>query len=90
VIEWLRRQGIQMVAATPAATIAYTDVDMTRPTAIVIGSEARGLSPAWLAAADQQVVIPMVGQADSLNLAVATALLLYEVVRQRRQRDRKG
>jgi TrmH family RNA methyltransferase len=48
-----------------------------------MGSEAEGLSPQWLAAADERVMIPMAGAIDSLNLATATALLLYEVVRQR-------
>ncbi len=48
-----------------------------------MGSEAEGLSAAWLDAADDRVLIPMFGQADSLNLATATALLLYEVMRQR-------
>ena len=51
--------------------------------AIVTGSEAEGLSDEWLAAADATVTIPMRGVADSLNLATSTALLLYEVVRQR-------
>jgi tRNA G18 (ribose-2'-O)-methylase SpoU len=50
-----------------------------------MGSEAHGLSDEWLNAADQQVMIPMHGIADSLNLSVAAALLLYEVVRQRQQ-----
>jgi tRNA G18 (ribose-2'-O)-methylase SpoU len=48
-----------------------------------MGSEAYGLSAEWLAAADEHVVIPMFGRVDSLNLSVATALLLYEAVRQR-------
>ena len=74
---------MRIVATTPDATARYTAVDMTGPVAVAMGSEAEGLSDAWLAAADERVVIPMFGQADSLNLATATALLLYEVVRQR-------
>lgn len=85
VIQWLQQQGIQIITTTPAAQTRYTAVDLTAPTAIVMGSEAHGLSTQWLKAADQQVVIPMHGIADSLNLSVATALLLYEVVRQRQQ-----
>lgn len=85
VIHWLQQQGIQIVTTTPAATTRYTAVDLTVPTAIIMGSEAHGLSHQWLNAATQQVVIPMHGIADSLNLSVATALLLYEVVRQRQQ-----
>ena len=82
-IAWLQGRGVRIVATTPDATARYTAVDMTGPVAVAMGSEAEGLSNAWLAAADERVVIPMFGQADSLNLATATALLLYEVVRQR-------
>lgn len=85
VINWLRRQGVTTIAATPDAQVRYTDVDMTGPVAIVTGSEADGLSRQWLATADQQVAIPMFGVADSLNLSTSTTLLLYEVVRQRRK-----
>ena len=83
VIDWLRQQGISIIATTPAATVPYTAVSLTGPVALVMGSEAHGLSAEWLTAADQQVMIPMRGIADSLNLSVAAALLLYEVVRQR-------
>lgn len=84
VIEWLRQHGIRALATTPVATTPYTAVDMNGPVALIMGSEAHGLSPAWLAAADEHLVIPMFGRVDSLNLSVATALLLYEAVRQRR------
>jgi TrmH family RNA methyltransferase len=83
-IAWLRQHDIRLVATTPEAVTPYTAVDLTGPVAIVMGNEAEGLSAQWLAAADLHVVIPMFGQADSLNLATATALLLYEVVRQRK------
>ncbi|MBX3051089.1 MAG: RNA methyltransferase [Caldilineaceae bacterium] len=83
VIAWLKERGIVAVAATPDATAAYTEADLTGPVAIVTGSEAEGLSDEWLAAAAATVTIPMRGVADSLNLATSTALLLYEVVRQR-------
>jgi TrmH family RNA methyltransferase len=82
-IAWLRQRGVRLVATTPDAVMPYTAVDLASSVAIVMGSEAEGLSAQWLAAADLRVVIPMFGQADSLNLATATALLLYEVVRQR-------
>jgi TrmH family RNA methyltransferase len=82
-IAWLTARQIRIVAATPDAVTRYTAVDLTGPVAIVMGSEAEGLSSQWLAAADEQVMIPMAGRIDSLNLATATALLLYEVVRQR-------
>ena len=83
VIQWLRNEKITTIAATPYGDELYTAVNLTTPTAIVMGSEAFGLSQTWMNEADHQVVIPMNGQLDSLNLSVATALLLYEVVRQR-------
>jgi TrmH family RNA methyltransferase len=82
-IMWLRTRGIRIVAATPVGATLYTASDLRGPVAIVLGSEAHGLSQAWLDAADTRVVIPMAGQADSLNLAASTAILLYEAVRQR-------
>ena len=82
-ISWLSQAGIRLIATTPDATTRYTAVDMTGPVAVIMGSEAEGLPAQWIAAANARVVIPMYGQADSLNLAAATALLLYEVVRQR-------
>jgi TrmH family RNA methyltransferase len=85
-IAWLKSRGIRLIATAPKAHTLYTAVDMTGPVAIVMGSEAEGLSQEWLSAADVQAVIPMAGQADSLNLATATALMLYEVVRQRGNR----
>jgi len=83
VIQWLHEQRIRIVAASPAGATNYTAPNLTTPVAIVMGSEAHGLSPLWLAAADAVVRIPMRGLVDSLNLSAATAILLYEVVRQR-------
>lgn len=85
VIAWLHRQQIQIVAASPEGTQDYTAPDYTAPVAIVMGSEAHGLAPAWFSAADTIVRIPMQGVVDSLNLSAATAILLYEVVRQRQK-----
>jgi TrmH family RNA methyltransferase len=82
-IGWLQERGIQIVVATPEAEAVYTAVNLQLPTALITGSEAHGISRQWLDAATVQVTIPMQGIADSLNLATATALLLYEVVRQR-------
>lgn len=83
-LAWLRRKGIQIVAATPHATEEFTDVDLTGPIAILVGTEQLGLSSLWMESADIAVKIPMRGQADSLNVATATTLLLYEVLRQRK------
>lgn len=83
--QWLTQHNIQIIAASPEATQRYTALDYTRPTAIVMGSEAHGLGPEWRQAATNLVTIPMFGAMDSLNLSTSTALLLYEVVRQRQQ-----
>lgn len=85
-IPWLRTRRIQIVAATPHASREYTECDMTQGIAIVVGTEKFGLSDRWLNEADDHVRIPMFGQADSLNVAAATTILLYEAVRQRRAR----
>lgn len=82
-IAFLRQNKIQIVAADPEGSKRYTALDLRLPSAIVMGSEAFGLSNEMRNAADHLVSIPMHGLADSLNLATATALMLYEVVRQR-------
>lgn len=80
---WLRQKGVRSVATTPAAEGLHTDADLSGPLALVMGSEQYGLSDTWLAEADQTVRIPMAGQADSLNVAMATIITLFEAVRQR-------
>lgn len=86
-LTWCRRHGLQTVAATPHTDLFYTDADLTPALAVVVGAEKVGLSEVWLEQADVQVRIPMLGQADSLNVATATTLLLYEVLRQRGVRE---
>ena len=83
-LDFLKKNGIQIVAATPSAKQEYTQVDLTGPVAICVGCEQLGLSDLWMDQADICVKIPMLGVADSLNVATATTLLLYEAVRQRR------
>jgi TrmH family RNA methyltransferase len=83
VLEWLQSKNIAILAATPHATRLYTEVDMTVPLAIAVGTEQLGLSDLWMQKATMQVRIPMHGVADSLNVAMATTLLLYEAQRQR-------
>lgn len=82
---WLKARGIRIVATTPAADRLYTEADLGGPLAIVMGSEQYGLSEFWLRHADLPVRIPMAGQADSLNVAMATIITLFEAVRQRRR-----
>ncbi|MEO7597286.1 MAG: RNA methyltransferase [Opitutus sp.] len=83
VLAWLRKNNIRTVATTPSAEKLYTDTDLRGPLAIVMGSEQYGLSDFWLQHADVPVRIPMAGQADSLNVAMATIITVFEAVRQR-------
>jgi TrmH family RNA methyltransferase len=82
-LAWLKSKNIQALAATPSAETMYTAVDLTRPSAIAVGTEDEGLSDFWLSHADAQVLIPMLGKVNSLNVSVSTALIVYEGVRQR-------
>ncbi|MBM2838926.1 MAG: rRNA methyltransferase [Deltaproteobacteria bacterium] len=84
-INWLREKGIKTIATSPHAELEYFDADLGGPCAIVMGSEHEGLSDTWLNEADIRVSIPMKGEADSLNLAMSTTIMLYEAIRQRRE-----
>jgi len=79
----LRSLSFHVVAAHPEGTRDYRDVDFTRPTALLMGTELHGLSTEGLALADERVMVPMMGMVPSLNVSVATALLLFEAFRQR-------
>jgi RNA methyltransferase, TrmH family len=83
VMAWLKNNNIQIVAATPSAEVNFTEANLSGDVAIFVGTEQLGLSQKWLDAADIRVKIPMEGVADSLNVAMATTLLLYEALRQR-------
>lgn len=83
-IAWLRERGLALVAATPDTDVDYTDVDYTGPVAIAVGAEKLGLTDEVLQAAAYRVRIPMVGRANSLNVATSAAIVVYEAVRQRR------
>lgn len=88
-IPWLQERGFTILASTPHAEGFHTDHDLTGPTAVVVGAEQVGLTDAWLKSpACVRVRIPMLGQCDSLNVAAATTILLYEAVRQRVAKDR--
>lgn len=82
-LDYLRQHGIAVVVATPDAPTRYTDADLRQPCALLVGAEHAGVSRFWLDAADLTVSIPMFGKVNSLNVSAATALLLYEAVRQR-------
>lgn len=82
-LEWLDARGIALVATTPDTDVDYTDVDYTGPVAIAVGAEKYGLTDEVLAHAAHRVRIPMVGKANSLNVATSAAIVIYEAVRQR-------
>jgi TrmH family RNA methyltransferase len=82
-LEWLVAHDIRPIAARVDASLAYTEIDLRGPLAIVLGSEADGLSAAWTDSRVVPVAIPMRGIADSLNVSIAAAILLYEARRQR-------
>ncbi len=82
-IDWCRQRGIATVCADVDATTAYTDIEWRRPIALILGPESTGLTPEELELADQRVSIPMHGMAESLNVAVAAGVLLFEAARQR-------
>ena len=84
-LEWLRRAGIRILAATPSADVVYSDIDLRQPTAVAVGTEDEGLTNFWMSQADVKVRIPMTGRVNSLNVSVSTALIVYEAVRQRNQ-----
>ena len=82
-IRFLKQHGIAILTAQLQDSQPYYDTDMRRPVAIVMGTEATGLTHPWRQAADAHIRIPMLGTVDSLNVSVSTAILLYEAVRQR-------
>lgn len=90
VMDWLREHGIVPLAARVDAPDLYTTVDLSGPTALVLGSEADGLSPVWQEGGVQGVRLPMRGRADSLNVSVTAAILAFEARRQRDARRSKA
>ncbi|HET8601999.1 MAG TPA: RNA methyltransferase [Segeticoccus sp.] len=84
-LRWLDERGIALVATTPDTDVEYTEIDYTGPVAIAVGAEKYGLTPEVLTAARHRVRLPMVGHANSLNVATSAAIVVYEAVRQRRE-----
>ncbi len=83
-IKWLKENEITIYCTYLKASIDYLDADFRKASAIVMGTEATGISEQWVEAADQNIIIPMNGIADSLNVSVCTAIVTFEAVRQRR------
>ena len=83
-IAFLKEHQIRILTAQLQDSYEYYDYDMTGATAIVMGTEATGLTDIWREAADAHIRIPMLGRLDSLNVSVSAAILMYEAVRQRK------
>jgi TrmH family RNA methyltransferase len=84
VAAWLRARGVRIVASRVDASRVHVDTDLRGAVALVLGSEAEGLSDAWRGPDVEGIRVPMLGVADSLNVSAAGAVLLYEAWRQRR------
>lgn len=82
-IEYLKESGLQIVSCHEKTESYHFDADLTKPTAIIMGSEENGISNEYLKRSDMQVKIPMVGNIASLNVSVAAGIILFEAVKQR-------
>jgi RNA methyltransferase, TrmH family len=83
VMEFLQVKKIKPYSAALTAKRKYTEVDFRTSSAIVLGTEANGLSNKWLTSVQDQIIIPMLGKTDSLNVSASCAVIIYEAVRQR-------
>jgi 23S rRNA (guanosine2251-2'-O)-methyltransferase len=82
-LEWLKRQGLWVVGAAGEGEVSWSAADLSRPTVLVLGGEGKGLRELTRRTCDQLVSIPMRGAVSSLNVSVATGIVLFEAVRQR-------
>ena len=82
IVKEQKQQGVRVIATVPQSDFTYWQLDLTRPSLLLIGNEGAGLSSELMELADQQVSIPLVNEVESLNAAIATALILYEAQRQ--------
>ena len=83
-ITWLRSQNIRIFCTALTATRFYSETDFRSPSAIIMGSEAHGLSKDWLEEADELIKIPMNGKIDSMNVSASAAVVVFEALRQRK------
>lgn len=82
-MSWLKKHNIQVLCTYLQAAIPYHTADFKLSTAIVMGTEATGISDEWIQASDANIIIPMRGSADSMNVSVSTAIVVFEAMRQR-------
>ncbi|MBG44238.1 MAG: rRNA methyltransferase, partial [Aequorivita sp.] len=83
VISFLNENNINIYCAALQASVPYHSCDFTKSTAVVVGTEATGLSGEWLQNSTQNIIIPMQGEIDSMNVSVAAGILIFEAKRQR-------
>lgn len=83
IISFLKKEKIKIHTAALTASKNYVDIDFKPPSAIVVGTESTGLTTQWLENTDQNILIPMQGEIDSLNVSVSAAILIFEAKRQR-------
>ena len=83
IIDYLKAQNINIYCASLDGSVNYHTQDYSQPTAIIVGTEASGLSIDWLESSTQNIIIPMQGEIDSMNVSVAAGILIFEVKRQR-------
>jgi len=83
VINWLGMKKISIYCTALSASVPYHTINFKMPSAIVLGTEATGITKTWLDASDNNIIIPMLGQADSLNVSTAAAIVVFEARRQR-------
>jgi len=82
-IYYLKQSGFSIVSASEKATDLIYTADFTKPTAVIVGSEEKGISKSALELSDRLVKVPMVGKISSLNVSVAASVVMFEIVRQR-------
>ncbi|TKD62455.1 RNA methyltransferase [Flavobacterium sp. ASW18X] len=83
ILNFLKEKHIAIYCAALSASKNYVEIDYSKAAAIVVGTEATGLSDNWLAASTQNIIIPMQGEIDSMNVSVSAAILIFEAKRQR-------
>ncbi len=83
IISYLKEHDISIFCAALTASKNYTNVDYTKGSAIIVGTESTGLTSEWLDNSDQNIIIPMQGEIDSMNVSVSAAILIFEAKRQR-------
>ena len=84
-LDYMKNSGINVLGTKEQASLVYHEADYTIPVAIVMGSEEKGISPDVLSHCDQTIGIPILGEIESLNVSVASGIILFEAVKQRQQ-----